>query len=91
MSATLVKTDEDGGQKPVYFVSKMLTHVESHYTNFERIALALRVATKKQCPYFQAHTINVLSSYLIRAILHMPDSLGRLLKWAIELCEFDIV
>ena len=69
----------------------MLIDVESCYTDFERIALALRVATKKLCPYFKAHTINVLSSYPIKAILHKLDASGRLLKWAIELSEFDIV
>ena len=46
---------------------------------------------KNPCPYFQAHTIVILSSYSIRAILHKPDALRRLLKWAIELSEFDIV
>ena len=48
------------------------------------------MAANKLCPYFQAHTIIVLTSYLIRAILHKPDASGRLLKWVVELSEFDI-
>ena len=43
VSASLVRTSEDGKQKPVYFVSKVLTCAKTRYTDFERIALALRV------------------------------------------------
>ena len=69
----------------------MLLDVESCYIDFEFIALALRVATKKLLSYFQAHTMNVLFIYSIRAILHKTDAACKLLKWAIELSEFDIV
>ena len=91
MSVALVKADEEERRKPVYFMSKMLANIESHYTDFERIALALRVTAKKLCPYFQAHIINVLSNYPIIAILHKPNAIGRLLKWAIKLSEFNII
>ena len=85
MSTTLVRSDEDGKQKPIYFVSKVLTNVETRYTDFERI-----VESKKLFSYFQAHTIVVLIGYLIRAVLHKPDASRRLLKWTMELSEFDI-
>ena len=49
------------------------------------------MAAKNLCPYFHAHTIVVLSRYPIRAILHKHDASGRLLKWAIDLSEFDII
>ena len=90
MRVALVRMDEDGKQNLVYFVSKMLTNAETRYTDFERIALALRMAAKKLCPYFQAHTIIVLTSYPIKAILHKPDASGWLLKWVVELSEFGI-
>ena len=41
-------------------------------------------------PYFQAHTIEVLTDQPMKQVLHKPESLGRLVKWAIELSEFDI-
>ena len=88
--ATLVRSDEDDKQKLVYFVSKMLTNAEARFTEFEQISLALEMAAKKLHPYFQAHTIIVLTSYLIRAILHKPDASGRILKCDVELSEFDI-
>ena len=45
---------------------------------------------KKLHPYFQAHIIVVLTNYSIITILHKLDTLGRLLKWAVKLSEFDI-
>ena len=91
VSLTLIREDEDKKQRLVYFMSKMLTNSETRYIDFERIAVALRMTVKKLRPYFQAHAIVVLISYPIRSILHKPDALGWLLKWAIELSELDVV
>ena len=90
VSVALVRLDPRNKQRLVYFISKVLIDVETKYTDFERMALALRVAAKKLQPYFQAHTIVVHTSSSIRAVLHKPDASGRLLKWAIELSDFDI-
>ena len=76
VSAALVRSDGDGKQRPAYFMSKMLTDAKTRYTDFELIALALRMAAKKLLLYFQAHTIIVLTSYLIKAIVHKPDASG---------------
>ena len=46
--------------------------------------------SKKLRPYFQAHTIEVPTEYPMKKILHKPETSGRLIKWAIELSEFDI-
>ena len=48
------------------------------------------MVAKKLRPYFQTHTIMVLTSSLIRAIIHKPDTFGGILKWVVELSEFDI-
>ena len=90
MSTALVRSGGDDNQKPVHFLSKVLTDAETRYTDFKQITLALRMTGKKLRPYFQAHTIVVLTNYPIRAILHKPDASGWLLKWAIELSKFAI-
>ncbi|XP_008231833.1 PREDICTED: uncharacterized protein LOC103331001 [Prunus mume] len=43
-----------------------------------------------KAPYFQAHTIHVLTNQPLRQVLQKPETSGRLVKWAIELGEFDI-
>ena len=90
MSRALVRSDKDDKKKLVYIVSKMLTDVITRYTDFKRIVLALIMASKKLRPYFLAHTIVVLTSYPIRAVLHKPYASRRLLKWVVELSGFDI-
>ena len=56
----------------------------------EKLILALVTAAWKLRPYFQAHVIEVPTEYLMKQVLHKPETLGRLTKWAIELSEFDI-
>ena len=56
----------------------------------EKLILALVTAARKLCPYFQAHTIEVPTEYPMKQVLHKPETSRRLMKWAIELSEFDI-
>ena len=55
----------------------------------EKLILALVTAARKLRPYFQAHTIEVPTEYLMKQVLHKPKTSGRLMKWAIEASEFD--
>ena len=74
----------------MYFVSKALSEVETRYLNIEQVTLALRMAAKKLCLYFQPHIIIVLTGSPIGTILHKPDASRKLLKWVVELSEFHI-
>ena len=56
----------------------------------EKLILALLTAARKVRPYFQAHTIEVPTEYPMKQVLYKPETSGRLMKWAIELSEFDI-
>ena len=56
----------------------------------EKLILALVTAARKLRPYFQAHTIEVPTKYPMKQVLHKPETSGRLMKWALELSEFDI-
>ena len=48
------------------------------------------VVARKLRPYFQAFPVSVITNQPLRQTLHKPDASGRLVKWAIELSEFDI-
>ena len=56
----------------------------------EKLILALVIAARKLRPYFQAHTIEVPTEYPMKQVLHKPETSRRLMKWAIEVSEFDI-
>ncbi|GKV41596.1 hypothetical protein SLEP1_g49102 [Rubroshorea leprosula] len=44
----------------------------------------------KKVYYFLGHTIVVLTNYPLRQILQKPDLVGRLVRWSIELIEFEL-
>ncbi|XP_052288603.1 uncharacterized protein LOC127899294 [Citrus sinensis] len=88
-SSVLVR-EEEGVQYPIYYTSKALLDAETRYPPLEKWALALVVAARKLRPYFQAFPVSVITNQPLRQTLHKPDASGRLVKWAIELSEFDI-
>ena len=56
----------------------------------EKLILALVTTTRKLCSYFQAHTIEIPTEYPMKQVLHKPETSRRLMKWTIEMSEFDI-
>ncbi|XP_024015214.1 uncharacterized protein LOC112088924 [Eutrema salsugineum] len=89
VSSVLVREDR-GEQKPIFYTSKALNDAESRYPTLEKLALAVVTLARKLRPYFQSHSITVLTDQPLRAILHNPSQSGRLAKWAIELSKYDI-
>ena len=76
--------------KLVYYMSKVLHRADLNYSVIEKFALASITASRKLRPYLQAHKIEVLIYQPLRNVIHNPKASRRLIKWAIELGEFDI-
>ncbi|XP_077252391.1 uncharacterized protein LOC143891745 [Tasmannia lanceolata] len=89
LAAVLIR-EEHNQQKPIYYISKVLHEAKLRYQQLEKLAYALVRAARKLKPYFQAHTIKVMTYQLLIQILHRPETSRRLVKWAVELSEFDI-
>ena len=89
VTSVLVR-EEDRRQRPVYYASKLLTRAEVQYSPMEKLAFTLIISARKLRPYFQAHTIIVLTNQPLRQVLSKPELSGRILKWAMELTTFDI-
>ncbi|XP_034202236.1 uncharacterized protein LOC117617090 [Prunus dulcis] len=89
VSSVLIRKPEKA-ELPIFYVSKALQSAELRYPPLEQLALALVVSTRRLRPYFQAHGIKVLTNQPLRQVLQKPEISGRLIKWAIELGEFDI-
>jgi len=89
VSAALVK-EEEKVQKLMYYASQALRGAKERYPPMEKLAFALVTAARKLKPYFQAHTVIVLTDKPLRWAISNPEAAGRSALWAIELSEFDI-
>ncbi|KAL0416349.1 UNVERIFIED_CONTAM: hypothetical protein Slati_3466800 [Sesamum latifolium] len=89
VSLVLIR-EEEGRQFPIYYVSKVLNGAEGRYTPIEKMALALVITARRLRPYFLSHPIGVKTNTQLKQTLGKPDTSGRLVKWAVELSEYDI-
>ncbi|CAL9031199.1 unnamed protein product [Prunus brigantina] len=89
LSSVLIRRP-NGIELPIFYMSHALQDAEQRYPQLEQLAYALVLSARKLRPYFQAHSINVLTNQPLRQVLQKPETSGRLIKWAIELGEFDI-
>ncbi|KAF8116575.1 hypothetical protein N665_0016s0006 [Sinapis alba] len=88
--SSVLNKEARGEQHLIFYTSKRLTDAETRYPTFERMALAVVTSARKLRPYFQSHSIVVLTDLPLRIILQNANQSGRLSKWAIELSEYDI-
>ena len=77
VSSALIR-EEERIQRPVYYTSRALRGAEERYSNMEKLAFALLIASRKLRPYFQSHPIIVLIDYPLRKAMNKPDAAGRL-------------
>ncbi|XP_073035211.1 uncharacterized protein [Primulina eburnea] len=89
VSSVLIR-EEGTDQRPVYYVSHALKGPETRYTEVEKVALALVITARKLRPYFLSHPITVLTNTPLGRIMTQPEISGRLVKWTVELGEYDI-
>ena len=93
VSAVLVhelKKESGKTQKPVYFVSEALSRAKLNYTEVEKVAYAVLMASRKLKHYFQAHEISVPTSLPLQDLLRNKEASGRIGKWATKLSQFGI-
>ena len=95
VSAVLVVEREVDGykfplQKPVYYVSTVLTPCKSRYPHYQKIAYAVFMSSRKLRHYFQECSITVASEVPLNDLINNRDATGWIAKWAIKLLPFDI-
>jgi hypothetical protein len=88
-TAIMVERQEEGHafgvQRPVYFISKVLSESKVHYPMIRKILYAILIISRKLHHYFDAYNILVVSNFPLADILHNRDATGRIFKWAVEL------
>ena len=75
----LIRVD-NGVQRLVYYVNKLLHEAEVRYLPLEKAILAVVHATRKLPHYFQSHIVVVLTQLLLRSLLRNVDFTGRIAK-----------
>uniref|UniRef100_A0A2N9EWT7 Reverse transcriptase RNase H-like domain-containing protein n=1 Tax=Fagus sylvatica TaxID=28930 RepID=A0A2N9EWT7_FAGSY len=78
LNSSVLIREEERIQKLVYYTSRALRGAEERYSNMEKLAFALLIASRKLRPYFQTHSIIVLTDYPLRKAMNKPDAAGRL-------------
>ena len=65
-------------QRPIYYTSQAFQGAEARYPRIEKMVFSLIVAPRKLRPYFQAHTIFVMTDQPIRKAISRPGTTGRM-------------
>jgi ribonuclease HI len=76
-------------QRPVYYVIEVLSDSKVRYSQPQKL-YTLLITSCKLRHYFQSHKIKVVSSFPLGEILHSRDTVGCIIKWSVELGEFDL-
>ena len=77
MSLVLI-WDDNGLQKPVYYMSKSLHETEIRYLPLEKAILAVVHAMQKLPHYFQTHKVVVLTQLPLKSVLRTIDYTGKI-------------
>ena len=68
----------------------MLQGPEERYQAIEKAALAVVFTARRLRHYFHSFTVIVMTDMPIRKVLQKPDITGCVVRWSVELSEFDI-
>ena len=80
--ALVVEREIDGTRKqyPVYFASEALARSKLHYSEHEKIAYAVIMASRKLRHYFEAHRSIAISDQPLHDLLHNREASPRIEK-----------
>jgi hypothetical protein len=78
---TYQEAQEYGVQRPVYYVSEVLTESKQRYPHYQKLAYRVFLASRKLRHYFYDHKITVVSKAPLKGIINYSDATGRAAKW----------
>jgi ribonuclease HI len=79
-----------GVQRPVYFVSEVLSATIQRYPHYQKLAYSVFTTARKLRQYFAVYPIIVVNKAPLSNILNNPSATGRVSLWGIELSPLDI-
>ncbi|KAG9453125.1 hypothetical protein H6P81_006029 [Aristolochia fimbriata] len=86
LGALLAQNDDQGKERPLYYLSRTMVGAELNYSPIEKTCLALIFAIQKLRHYLLANSTNLISrADPLKFIMSRPMLFGRLAKWALLL------
>jgi hypothetical protein len=79
-----------GVRRPIYFISEVLNKSKTRYTQIQKLIHAILITTQKLKHYFDGFHVVIKTKFPLGTILRNKDANGRIAKWAMELCPFDL-
>jgi hypothetical protein len=67
---------EYGVQRPVYYVSEVLTESKQRYPHYQKLAYGVFLASRKLGHYFYDHKITLVSKAPLNSIINNNDTTG---------------
>jgi hypothetical protein len=67
------EVQEYGVQRPVYYVSEVLTESKQRYPHYQKLAYGVFLASRKLRHYFYDHKITVVSKASLKDIINNSD------------------
>ncbi|CAN6563557.1 unnamed protein product [Malus baccata var. baccata] len=90
IGSLLAQNNEGGKEQAVYYLSRILTEVETRYSPVERLCLALYFTASKLRHYMLPCHIHIIAKTdVIKYMLSKPMLTGRIGKWILALSEFS--
>ena len=87
----LAQLDDSRKERAIYYLSKRMLEYECKYIMIERLCLALVWATRRLRHYVTEYSILLVSRLdPLRYLFDRPILTGRLMRWLVQLIEFDI-
>jgi hypothetical protein len=94
-SALVVERAKEGKehrvQRPVYYLSEVLSPTKQRYPHYQKLAYAIYMMGKKLPHYIECHSIIVVASAPVSSILNNPNATGRVSPWGIPLGPWEIM
>jgi hypothetical protein len=82
---------EHGVQRPVYYLSEVLSPTKQRYPHYQKLAYTIYMMRKKLPHYFECHSIIVVGSNPVSSILNNLNATGHVSLWGITLGPWEIM